>query len=96
MNLQNFPDKVDEICNEAYQEDQNEKEITKVEQSWKGKSFELYKHSKGEGVYLIRISDDVKTDLDDHLLILQTVAGSRFIKSLINRVKLWESNLNRI
>lgn len=45
---------------------------------------------------LIRIGEDVKTDLDDHLLTLQTVAGSRFIKSLITRVKLWETNLNRI
>lgn len=58
--------------------------------------FELYKHTKGEGVMLIRIGEDVKTDLDDHLLTLQTVAGSRFIKSLITRVKLWETNLNRI
>jgi hypothetical protein len=31
MNLQKYSEKVDEICNEAYQEDQNEKEITKVE-----------------------------------------------------------------
>jgi dynein heavy chain len=45
---------------------------------------------------LIRITEDVKVDLDDHLLNLQTVAGSRFIKSLITRVKLWETNLNRI
>lgn len=96
MNLQDFPEKVDDICNEAQQEDLNEKEISKIEQSWKGKVFELYKHNKGEGVMLIRITEDVKVDLDDHLLNLQTVAGSRFIKSLITRVKLWETNLNRI
>lgn len=31
MNLQDFPDKVDDICNEAQQEDLNEKEISKIE-----------------------------------------------------------------
>lgn len=90
MELQNYPDKVDEICNEAYNEDQNEKEIVKIEQAWKGKQFEIFKHSKGEGVYLIKVTEDIKTDLDDHLLNLQQVSSSRFIKSLIGRVKTWE------
>lgn len=47
MNLQRFPEKVNEICTEANQEHKNEEEISKIEQVWKSASFDVVKYKKG-------------------------------------------------
>jgi len=98
LNLQNFPEKVDEIVTEANNEAKNELEISKIESFWKTANFGLVPHKKGneERGFLLKGTDDIKQTLEDHLTNIQQVASSRFVSAIIGRVKEWEKSLNRI
>ena len=62
LNLQKYPDAVNEICIEANQEHKNEEEIQKIEQAWKSASFEVAKYKKGneDRGFVLRGTEEVK------------------------------------
>ena len=81
MNLARFADQIGEIVNESMQELKIEKEIRAVEEKWRSTDFQLAKYSKNGEFrgYVLRSSEDIKVDLEDHMLNLQTMGGSRFV-----------------
>jgi len=98
LQLQNYPEKVDEIVTEALNEAQNEEELNKIEAKWKTEAFEIVKYKKGneDRGFVLKSTDEVKLLLDDQLLNLQAVASSRFVSAFLGRVRKWEHDLNRI
>jgi len=98
LNLQNYPDKVDEIVLEASHEAKNEKEISQIEQVWKIANFEMVPYKKGteERGYVLKGTDEIKLQLEDHLTTLQQVASSRYVAAFLTRVRHWEKALNLI
>ena len=98
LNLQRFPEKVNEICTEANQEHKNEDEISKIEQVWKTASFDVIKYKKGseDRGFVLKATDEIKLLLEDQLANLMTVASSRYVSAFINRIRHWEQALNRI
>jgi len=98
MNLQEYSEKVDEIVNSALNEMKNEEEINKIDTYWKSCSFEFTDYKKGNekrGV-LIKVYDDVKQTLDDHLTSLQNIEGSKFAGALKKVIRQWNDDLTRI
>ena len=67
LNLQRFPEKVNEICTEANQEHKNEDEISKIEQVWKTASFDVIKYKKGseDRGFVLKATDEIKLLLED-------------------------------
>jgi dynein heavy chain, axonemal len=67
LNLQNFPEKVSEIVNEANQEHKNEEELSKIDQEWKTQSFELQLYKKGAEVrgWMLKNTEDIRQKLED-------------------------------
>lgn len=98
LQLQNCPEKVDEIVTEAMNEAQNEEELNKIEAKWKTEAFQIVKFMKGneDRGFVLKGTDDVKLLLDDMLLNLQAVASSRYVSAFLYRVRKWEHDLNRI
>jgi len=98
LNLQNYPDKVDEIVVEASNEARHEKEISEIEQKWKVANFDIVPYKKGteERGYALKATDDIKVQLEDHLITLQQIAGSRYVAAFKTRVGNWEKWLNLI
>lgn len=98
LNLQNYPDKVDEVVVQASNEARHEKEISEVEQKWKTANFEIVPYKKGteERGYALKGTDEIKTLLEDHLLTLQQIAGSKYVDAFRTRVTNWEKWLNLI
>ena len=98
LNLQNFPEKVDEIVTEANNESKNEQEVSKIEFFWKTANFSVVSHRKGneERGWLLKSPEEIKLTLEDHLTNIQQVASSRFVSAIIGRVREWEKTLNRI
>jgi dynein heavy chain, axonemal len=98
LQLQNFPEKVDEIVTEALNESQNEEELNKIEAKWKTEAFEIVKYKKGneDRGYVLKGTEEVKLLLEDQLLNLQAVASSRYVSAFLPRVRKWEHDLNRI
>lgn len=84
LQLQNFPEKVDDIVTEAMNEAQNEEELNKIESKWKTEAFEIVKYKKGaeERGFVLKNTEDVKLLLEDQLLNLQAVASSRYVNEI--------------
>jgi len=98
MELSNFQALVEAIINEAVQESKIEVAIQEIEVYWSKESLELRKYTK-DGVdrgYILCAADDIKMQLEDHMLNLQTMSGSRFVKIFFEKVKHWEKTLNNV
>jgi dynein heavy chain len=62
LELQNFDDKVMEICTEAKEEAKNEENISKIDQAWKTTNFEIVLYKKGTEVkgYAMKAPDEIR------------------------------------
>ncbi|KAL4108550.1 hypothetical protein PRIC1_000265 [Phytophthora ramorum] len=95
MKLHRFSSEIGEIVNAAMQEQKIEQEILKIEDSWSKAVLELVKYKKNgtDRGWVLRAADELKITLEDHMLNLQTMSGSRFIASFAERVRKWEKRL---
>ena len=64
MNLQKYPNEVSEVVNAAKNEYNNKQELNSIKEYWKNAELQIVKFKKGVKV---KISDEVKQDLDNHL-----------------------------
>jgi dynein heavy chain len=98
MELHNFAALIEEIINEAVNEMKIETELGKIEAAWRMNSLQIMKYKK-DGVErgsLLRPADELKIELEDNMLNLQTIAGSRFVGAFVDRVRKWEKTLNTV
>jgi dynein heavy chain len=72
LELQNYQEKVQEICKEAKEEAKNEDSIAKIDAIWKATSFELTPYKRGNETRSMVICsvDDVRQQLEDNILAL--------------------------
>jgi len=98
LELQNYEEKVMEICNEAREEMKNEDALQKIEQAWKVATFEIQVYRKGniEKGHAIRSPDEIRQTLEDNIMILQSLSASKYIRSIKTRVEQWSRDLNAI
>jgi dynein heavy chain len=73
MNLSRFSEQISDIVNEAKQELNIERGLRSIADKWAATSFGVVKYMKnGEHRgYVLRAADEIKTELEDHLLNLQ-------------------------
>lgn len=100
LNLQNYEEKVIEICREAKEEKNNEKEIQKIDDHWKGFFFEVYQHTNKTTQEVkglaIKSPDEVRQAIDDDIMILQAVGNSKYARAIKDKVARWELDLNMV
>jgi dynein heavy chain len=98
MELNKFQSQVEEAVNEAVQENKIEIAIKEIETHWVKTNLELAKYTKdgSDRGFILRSADDIKLELEDHMLNLQTMSGSRFVLIFADKVKLWEKQLNTV
>jgi dynein heavy chain len=98
MRLARFTEQIEEIVNEAVQEMKIAIEIGKVSSRWQKVELLMeayFKDGKDRGFLLVP-QDDLKLELEDTLLNLQTIAGSRFIGEFVRDVSYWDKTLNLV
>lgn len=96
MELHKFSALIEDIINEAVQEAKIENELAKIDAAWRNNSLVVIKYKK-DGVdrgFILRAADDLKLELEDNMLNLQTISGSRFVAAFVDRVRKWEKTLN--
>jgi len=96
MDLATYTAEVEEIINESNQEGKIEKEIANIDAAWRNKSLGLEKYKKDgqdRGIVL-KPSEDIKLELEDNMLNLQTIGASRFVGIFVDDVRQWEKTLN--
>lgn len=98
MELNNFQEDVEAVVNEAVQENKIELSLKEIEDHWGQTSLDLKKYTKdgNDRGYILRAADEIKLELEDHMLNLQTMSGSRFVVIFQEKVKLWEKQLNNV
>lgn len=96
MDLNKYSAEVEEIINEAVQEGKIENELVKIDVSWRENFLVVVKYKKDgqERGFILRAAEDLKLELEDNMLNLQTIAGSRFVGAFVDKVRAWERTLN--
>lgn len=96
MELHKFTQLIEEIINEAVQEGKIENELAKIDAAWRNHALVVVKYKKdgNDRGYILRAADDLKLELEDNMLNLQTISGSRFVGTFVDRVRKWEKTLN--
>ena len=98
MKLDRFAEAIADIVNEAKQESKIEKDIKAIQDKWAATSFVVLKYIKNGELrgQTLKASDEIKVELDDNMLNLQAMAGSRFIASFASTVSEWDKKLNLV
>jgi dynein heavy chain, axonemal len=96
MELHRFTADVEDIINESAQEAKIENELAKIEAAWRNNMLQLmiYKKDGAARGSVLKPADDIKLELEDNLLNLQTISGSRFVGQFVDTVRKWEKTLN--
>jgi dynein heavy chain len=100
MELHRFSTDIEEIVNESVQEAKIEVELQKIEEMWSAYDLQVIPNirpgtSTSSG-WILLFTEELRMDLDDNMLNLQTMAGSRFISSFQDKCKFWERSLNLV
>jgi dynein heavy chain len=98
MELHKFAADVEEIINESAQEAKIENEVAKIDATWRDNVLGVMKYKK-DGVdrgLMLKPAEELKMELEDNMLNIQTISASRFVGIFIDKVKAWEKTLNII
>jgi dynein heavy chain len=92
VGLHHFVDEIEETCVSATKEYSLEKALDKMESEWQGMEFGT-KEYRTTGTCILQSVDEIQQILDDQIVKTQAMAGSRYIKPYLKRMKAWESIL---
>eukprot|EP00750_Incisomonas_marina_P009230 INCI15857.2.p1 GENE.INCI15857.2~~INCI15857.2.p1 ORF type:complete len:4529 (-),score=890.01 INCI15857.2:58-13644(-) len=95
MKLYRFQDAIEDIVNESVQELKLENALRNLEENWKTTRFSVRKYMKGTQFrgHVLGAADEIVLELEDNLLLLQSMLGSRFVGIFLDQVKAWEKQL---
>jgi len=99
MELHRFTSDIEEIVNEAIQELKIENELKRIEKTWRSQHLDLAKYTGKNGQdrgYVLRSADEIRLELEDNTLNLQSMAGSKFVMIFAEQVRYWEKTLNLV
>jgi dynein heavy chain len=98
MELQNFGEAIDEIVLEAINELKIENEIRAIESTWASTNLDVRVYSKDgtQRGFILGGAEEIKLNLEDNMLNLQTMSGSRFVGAFAQKVRSWEKTLNLV
>jgi dynein heavy chain len=100
LELSKYEEVVTEICKEAMEEAKIETLLREIEETWKKQNFELYPYEKNGITVCYTLGtkplEETQVVLEENLLILQTLAANKHVRSAAKRVGQWDKDLNRI
>ena len=98
MGLHDHSEELNDIVNEAIQENRIEKTIDEIESCWENTQLKVRKYAK-DGVskgFILESSNDIFTLLEENMITLQSIEGSRYIATFLEKVKDWQKKLNSV
>jgi dynein heavy chain len=95
MELSRFPEEVSEVVVSAQNELKIENELNKIDGIWRNMDLEMGAY-KGDRGFVLKPNEEMKLQLEDHILTLQSMASSKYAVKLLDIVKKWEKNLNAV
>ncbi|XP_025789014.1 dynein heavy chain 10, axonemal [Puma concolor] len=98
MELHKHTDVLSEIVTAAIKEIAIEKAVKEILDTWESMKFTVVKYYKGtqERGYILGSVDEIIQCLDDNMVNLQSISGSRFVGPFLQTVHKWEKTLSLI
>jgi len=98
MDLSRFSEGVEDICTQAKGELKIEKDLKAITEKWMATSFSVVPYKKGGEVrgMLLRPDETLRQYLDDDLMNLAAISGSRFVPIFAVAVGEWDKKLNLV
>nr|XP_006813236.1 PREDICTED: dynein heavy chain 6, axonemal [Saccoglossus kowalevskii] len=84
---------IQEISGMASSEASLESLLKKVEDAWKTTEYIVLPHRESKDVFILGGTDDIQVLLDDSIVNVSTIASSRHVGPIKNRVDDWTKNL---
>jgi dynein heavy chain len=88
----NFVEQLKIISNNAWEEHLIEMDLNKMMEEWNNIKFELIPY-QNTGTYIVKLSDEEKKMLDDHVLLIKKLFISKFREVFEEQLPEWEENL---
>ncbi|KAK3733193.1 hypothetical protein QZH41_008554, partial [Actinostola sp. cb2023] len=85
---------IEEVSGQASSEASLESILKKVEDSWKSSEFVVLPHRDSKDVFILGGVDDIQAVLDDSMINVSTIAGSRHVGPIRPRVEDWQRQLH--
>jgi dynein heavy chain len=92
QNFAQYIDQLDAISGTATKEFSFEKALQKMYADWQDVLFIIVAY-RDTGTYILSGIDDIQMLLDDHVVKVQTMRGSPFIKPFEEETRKWETKL---
>jgi dynein heavy chain len=86
-------DLVQEISAVASGEHTLEMSLDKVINAWDGFALPIMNHRNQKDLWILADVADMTTMLEDHMVSIQTMMGSRFIAGIRDKVEIWEKKI---
>lgn len=88
-----FAEEIQEVSGQASSEASLETMLKKVEDSWKTTEFIILPHRDSKDVFILGGTDDIQVLLDDSMVNVSTIAGSRHVGPIKPKVDEWGKQL---
>ena len=93
LQLHEFDNDVEEICDQAQKEEKMESMLVNLKSSWNDIRFQSDPYKDGSEVKLLKLSEEDFEQLESDQLQVQTMMGSRFLKTFDKEVMHWNKTL---
>ncbi|CAF1159117.1 unnamed protein product, partial [Didymodactylos carnosus] len=94
INAFQHEERIQEISGQASSEASLEGILKKVEDSWKAVEFPVIQYKDYKDVYILGGTDEIMQLLDDSNINIATIASSRHVGPIKNKVEDWQANLD--
>ncbi|GBG29459.1 Dynein heavy chain 1, axonemal [Hondaea fermentalgiana] len=88
-----FEEEIQGIAVAAAQEMVLEAMLTKIEDVWRTSELELKNYKEQKDVYILGSVEEIVTNLDDSLVTISTIMGSRYVAGIKDVVESWRKKL---
>eukprot|EP01059_Diplonema_ambulator_P016442 TRINITY_DN279_c0_g1_i2.p1 TRINITY_DN279_c0_g1~~TRINITY_DN279_c0_g1_i2.p1 ORF type:complete len:4165 (+),score=1710.28 TRINITY_DN279_c0_g1_i2:209-12703(+) len=86
-----FEEDINEIVAGATRELHIENSLKGIKDTWQATSFELIQKKR---VKLLADTKEIQEAIDEHVMVLQSIANFKWVKPFLDDVRLWERKLN--
>eukprot|EP00919_Chromeraceae_sp_WS-2016_P013564 GHVR01031967.1.p1 GENE.GHVR01031967.1~~GHVR01031967.1.p1 ORF type:complete len:545 (+),score=120.84 GHVR01031967.1:122-1756(+) len=93
MGVDSYMEEIQDISVRASAEASLEEMLSKVEKVWQGAQLNVSTYKEHKDIFILGSIEDVTQQLEESLVCMSTIAGSRYVAPIRDRVESWQKSL---
>eukprot|EP00755_Sulcionema_specki_P020771 Sspe_Gene.12750::Locus_4355_Transcript_2_2_Confidence_0.222_Length_4895::g.12750::m.12750/K10408/DNAH; dynein heavy chain, axonemal len=94
LKVMDLKDEIQQVSNQATQEQQLDEMLQTVQKRWQGVEFTVNQYKEQKDTYVLGSVEDIMNHLEDSSVVIATIASNRFCTGgLKRRVEVWENDM---